>query len=52
MRRLSALFGFVILGLALLVSTGATGEKKDKDDKGEKGKKITGQVPIGWKGLT
>jgi hypothetical protein len=48
MRRLPVLFGFAILGLALLVSASDSQDKKDKDDKA---KKIKGSIPMGWKAL-
>src|SRR5262245_40780534 len=47
MRRLSLVFGSVLLGVALIVTAGDTQEGK----KDEKGKKIKGQIPPGWKGL-
>lgn len=49
-RRLPIVFGLVTLGLALLVSAGATQDaKKDKGDKGDKA--IKGAIPMGWKAL-
>jgi Spy/CpxP family protein refolding chaperone len=42
MTRVSALAGFAILAVALLVGTGTSQEKKDK---------IKGQLPPGWKKL-
>ena len=46
-RRLPIVFGLVTLGLALLVSAGATQDaKKDKGDKA-----IKGAIPMGWKAL-
>jgi TolA-binding protein len=44
MRRLPIMFGLVALGLAWLVSAGATQDAKK--DKGEK--LIKGSVPLGW----
>src|SRR5438067_2099520 len=48
MSRLPKLFGLVTLGIALVVSVGATQDgKKDKDDKKDP-PKIKGTVPTGW----
>lgn len=49
MHRLHVLFGFAILGVALIVGVGDSQDKKDKDDKGKK--VIKGAIPMGWKAL-
>jgi hypothetical protein len=45
MFKLTTLLGFGILGMALLVSTGASQDKDKKDPKAK------GQLPPGWKQL-
>src|SRR5262249_32039427 len=50
MRRVPVIFGMVALGLALLVSAGATQDaKKDKDEKKES--KFKPALPAGFKAL-
>jgi hypothetical protein len=43
MKKVTVLVGFVILGMALIASTGSSGDKKDS-----KPGKAKGQLPPGW----